>query len=532
MLRRYRELLDDPHRPADPPPASSFRDFIELERRSIAEPADRDYWRDRLAGYEPVALPRWAELDADRPGADEYDTAVGGEVDDGVRHWRFTSTRTATHRALETLVPLPVCESLLTQAARCGVPLKSVLLAAHLKVIGLVTGRRTPMTGLTAHGRPEDVDSTDVRGMFLNVPPITVDLAPGTWAELARRVFAAEQDLMPHRRYPLARIQWDHGAELFDNTFLYNHFHVMQEALGDGIEILDDKIESTTEYRAEPTSFSLSTGFLRNPSSPQLLLRLDYYTAKLSDRQAETMRDYYLAVLAAMTEPDGRHDTFSPLTAEERRQQLVEWNGPTRDYPLDRCVHELVAEQAARTPDAVAVTDAAGSLRHRELEERANRLAHHLRGLGAGPEAVVGVCLPRTAELLVVLLGVLKAGAAYLPLDPAYPPDRLRFMLDDAGAEMVVTVDAPGRAAAGRPAGGAHRRRCRRDRGRAGPTTRAAPAGRPTWPTSCTPPARPAARRASWCRTGAWSTTSAGRARATPATAPAARRCSPRSPST
>jgi amino acid adenylation domain-containing protein len=440
VLGRYLRLLREPDAPADPPPSSAFRDFIELERAAIAADTDRRYWQEKLRGLEPATLPRWPTVARQPAGADAYDTAVSGEVDAGVRHWRFTSTENATHRALETLVPIDICDRLIAFAAEAGVPFKSVLLAAHLKVIGLVTGRADVVTGLTANGRLEEVDGTEVRGMFLNVPPIRVDLSAGTWSELARRTFRAEEELLPHRRYPLAQMQWDAGgAGLFDNTFLYNHFHVMQDVLGDGVEVLDDKIESTTEYRAEPTSFSLSTGFLRNPRSSQLLLRLDYYTEKLSDEQAEAMRGYYLAVLAAMARGDGRHETFSPLSRTERRQLVEDWNGEPRSYPVGRCIHELVAVQAHQVPDAVAVVGPDRELTYRELDREANRLARHLRELGAGPETVVGVCVPRDAEMLVTLLGVLKSGAAYLPLDPGYPTERLHFMLADAGAKLVVT---------------------------------------------------------------------------------------------
>ncbi|TDC85040.1 amino acid adenylation domain-containing protein [Micromonospora sp. KC606] len=439
VLERYLRLLKDPHAPADPPPASLFRDFIAVERESLTSPADREFWRAKLADFTPGFLTAWPAP----PGvaSDAGDTSVTGEDVDGVRHWRLTSTQSAVHRGLEALVPASLCDDLLAAAATARVPLKSVLLAAHLKVLGLATGRTDVVAGLTANGRLEEKDSTEVLGMFLNVPPIRVDLAPGTWRELVRRVFDAEQELLPHRRYPLAQIQWDRGgAEVFDNTFLYNHFHQLADVLGAGVGILDDKVESTAEFRSEPTSFALNTGFLRNPRSSQLLLRLDYYTERLSDEQAEAMRDLYLRVLAAMTRLDDGHDTLATLDPEQRRQVLVAWNGPARAYPVQHLLHELVDAQARRTPGAVAVVDDRTTLIYAELVGRANRLARHLRARGAGPETVVALCLPRDAGMVVGMLGVLKSGAAYLPLDPAYPAERLRFMLADAGAALVVTT--------------------------------------------------------------------------------------------
>src|SRR5262249_42932906 len=135
-------------------------------------------------------------------------------------------------------------------------------------------------------------------------------------------------------------------------------------------------------------------------------------------------------------------DELPLLTESERHQLLVEWNDTATDYPQDRCIHQLFEEQVTRTPYAVAVVFADERLSYRELDERANQLARHLRGLGVGPEAVVGLCLERSPEMVIALLAILKAGGAYLPLDPDYPRNRLSFMLADAGASVLVTHSA------------------------------------------------------------------------------------------
>jgi amino acid adenylation domain-containing protein len=128
------------------------------------------------------------------------------------------------------------------------------------------------------------------------------------------------------------------------------------------------------------------------------------------------------------------------LDEAERRQVVEEWNRTPVEYPADRCIHELVAAQAERTPEALAVVCGEDALTYHELDARANRLARRLAGLGAGPEVRVGICLERSAGMVVAMLAVLKAGAAYLPLDPAYPADRLAYMLADSGARVLVTL--------------------------------------------------------------------------------------------
>ena len=129
------------------------------------------------------------------------------------------------------------------------------------------------------------------------------------------------------------------------------------------------------------------------------------------------------------------------LTTAERHQMLVEWNDTITEYPKDQCIHQLFEDQVERTPEAVAVIFKESLLTYRELNERANQLAYHLRALGVGPGTLVGVCLERSLEMVIGLLGTLKAGGAYVPLDPAYPKDRLAFMLEDAQAPVCVTQE-------------------------------------------------------------------------------------------
>jgi len=132
----------------------------------------------------------------------------------------------------------------------------------------------------------------------------------------------------------------------------------------------------------------------------------------------------------------------SRLTDAERRLLLIEWNNTQRDYPRDLCVHQLFEQQVARTPNAIALAFEQQGLTYRELNRRANLLAHFLGEKGVGPDRLVGLCLERSPDLVVDLLGILKAGAAYVPLDPAYPRERLAYMLEDAETKVLVTDSA------------------------------------------------------------------------------------------
>ncbi|MCA1614328.1 MAG: AMP-binding protein, partial [Acidobacteria bacterium] len=318
---------------------------------------------------------------------------------------------------------------------RAGVPVKSVLLAAHLKVMSLVSGRADVLTGLVSNGRPEEIDGESVRGLFLNTLPFRLDLGAATWLELARNTFAAERELLPFRRYPLAALQENSREPLFETAFNYVHFHVLEGVLGAGrIEAAD-----STGHASEETSFTLDASFSLSPATSQLTLTLDCDATKLRDAQIEALGRYYRNVFdAVVADPSARHDARCLLDPEEQ-SLLAAWNDTERDYDLSRCAHELFELQTERTPEAVAVVSGGARLTYGELNRSANRLAHYLRQAGVGPDNRVGILLERSSRMVVALLGVLKAGGAYVPLEADIPAERLSFMARDAGVGVLLT---------------------------------------------------------------------------------------------
>src|SRR6185503_10005959 len=165
------------------------------------------------------------------------------------------------------------------------------------------------------------------------------------------------------------------------------------------------------------------------------------YSTDLFDRdRIERMAGHYRTLLeASVADPDQSIATLPILTEAERHQILVEWNDTAADYPKDKCIHHLLEEQVERTPDAIALEFEEQRVTYRELNQRANQLAHYLMTLGIGPEKLVGICVERSIEMVVGLLGILKSGAAYVPLDPAYPKERLRLMLQDSQVSVILT---------------------------------------------------------------------------------------------
>ncbi|HET7232330.1 MAG TPA: amino acid adenylation domain-containing protein, partial [Longimicrobium sp.] len=195
------------------------------------------------------------------------------------------------------------------------------------------------------------------------------------------------------------------------------------------------------ELETGTTKFDL---FLElTPAEGGLRGELEYATDLFDADTIRRMAGHWVRLLEqAAEEPSRCISELELLGAAERRMLLEEWNQTDEAYPAGRCIHQLVEAQVARTPDAEALIFDRQSLTYRELNERANRIAHHLLRLGVRPDSRVGICLRRGPELIAAMLGVLKAGAAYAPLDPAYPVDRLRFILDDADAVVLLTQDA------------------------------------------------------------------------------------------
>ncbi|GAB2714323.1 non-ribosomal peptide synthetase [Kitasatospora kifunensis] len=397
LMAAYRAIRDGREVAAPIEHSVRFADAVALEKRSLASPVDHEFWRAELDRFDRVELPTaWAAA----PEADE--------------------------RPYQLTVPFRDLEPGLRKlAAAAGVPLKSVLFAAHLKVLSVLSGSERFHSGLVCNGRLETQGGEAVRGMHLNTLPLGVALTGSTWTELVAQVFAAEVAAWPHRRFPLPQLQreWGGGTPLIEVAFTYLDFHVLDRSRIESAEIVD---VSPNEFALDVWTFP---GVLLFTGRPE----------RISRAGGQRLAGMYRRVLAAMAaDPVG--DARGTVLDERESEQLLAFAaGPEAEYP-QVCLHQLFERQVDWTPQAVALRCADGtSLDYADLNARANRLARHLRSLGVGQESRVGVLLRRGPELVTALLGVLKAGAAYLPLDPSHPAPRLAALLTEASAEAVLT---------------------------------------------------------------------------------------------
>jgi amino acid adenylation domain-containing protein len=301
--------------------------------------------------------------------------------------------------------------------------------------MAFLSGQTDVVSGLICNGRPEEVDGEKLIGLFLNTLPLRQELRGGTWLELIKETFSAEQQLLPHRRFPLAEIQkLNGGRPPFETAFDFVHFHVYKNLQ----ECRD--LDLAEGHYFEANNLTTYTTFMVDVNSTNLELHIDYDPNVLCREQIELMSSYYIATLRAMaSNPGARYESFSPLSRNEAQRLLFEWNATAEDYPRDKSLVALFEEQVRRRPEAIALVCEDQRLTYDELDQHAARLACHLTSLDLAREELVGVCLERSPEMVIALLAILKAGGAYVPLDPTYPAERLEFMMADANLRLVLT---------------------------------------------------------------------------------------------
>ncbi|MBX7266433.1 amino acid adenylation domain-containing protein [Micromonospora sp. Llam7] len=334
-----------------------------------------------------------------------------------------------------------VAHALVRRAADWGVTVNTLVQGAWALLLGQLTGRQDVLFGATVSGRPPavtDVDSTV--GMFINTLPVRVEYAPGdTVAEVLTRLQGRQARLLEHHYYGLTEIQQGVGLpSLFDTLVVFESYPVDRDAL-DAATDAADGIAFTGLRPSTATNYPLT---LMAAADPQLQLLLQYARGVFEPEAVEVLAARLGRVLRHIVATRGltvaQLDLLDPA---ERDLLLAKVNDTVAPTP-QATITGLVEAQAARTPDEVAVVAEGESLTYRELTARAARLAHELGGRGVGPESVVAVSLPRSADLVVALLAILRAGGAYLPVDPRYPSSRTAAIMGEARPCLVLTDSA------------------------------------------------------------------------------------------
>jgi aspartate racemase len=329
----------------------------------------------------------------------------------------------------------------LDEASRSeGVSRFTLLLAAFATLLSRYSDREDLVLGVPVTNRDRPEFET-LMGPLIDTLALRMDLS-GTppFRELLQRARHALAEAYAHRTLPFERL-----VDALPPDHALDHTPVFQVMLGwrdpaslmqhlqlPGVTVRPVDIDQGT------AKFDLT--LVMTEAGGQILCETEYSTDLFEASTIERLLAHFATLVGgAAADPGARLWALPLTTAAERRQLLVEWNATRRDYPADRTVHALFAEQARATPDAVAVVFGDRQLTYRELDGRANQLAQHLHALGVGPDVPVGLAVERSPEMVVALLGILKAGGAYVPLDPADPRERLAFLLEDTRAPLLLT---------------------------------------------------------------------------------------------
>ncbi|MBV8369590.1 MAG: amino acid adenylation domain-containing protein, partial [Candidatus Eremiobacteraeota bacterium] len=392
-----------------------FRNFIAQARLGVSREEHEQFFREMLA-------------DVDEP------TAPFGLVD--VR--RDGSATRSTHAVIDA----SLAERLRAAARAAGVSTASICHVAWARVLARVSGRDDVVFGTLLFGRMQGEGANRALGMFMNTLPVRLKIDERGVRQGVEETQLLLAQLLRHEHAPLTLAQScsavPASTPLFSSLLNYRHGKPRRKQAG------DDAVHGIAARGGEERT-NYPIGMSVNDHGDELSLSVKSDASVDPNRLSAYMQTALAAVVDALENEPARALTSLEVVPErERAQLLVEWNATERDYAAARCVHELFEDQASRAPESVALEFGGERLSYGELNAQANRLARHLQAQGVQARTRAGVLMERSPELVVAMLAVLKAGGTYVPLDPAYPYERLSYVVEDSAPVLLLTHDAAG----------------------------------------------------------------------------------------
>lgn len=412
LLAHYEAFVADKPSPLAPLPLQ-YSDFAVWQREHLQtkEVTDQmDYWRQQLAGA-PASL----EIPIDRPRS-VIESHRGARLPFALSPQLVKDLKALGHRE--------------------GITFYTVLVASFNALLYRYSGQEDIILGTTVGGKSRK-EVQDMLGLFLNSLILRTDLSHNpTFRELLMRVRNVVLEAHMHQDIPLEYLVKELQQERRPGQSPFIQVMLSLEpplpTLASGWTITQSDVDINT------AKLDL---YLELDDRPEDFVAWLEYNADLFDEAtALRMIGHWQTILHSIViDPTQRLADLPILTANEEQQILTTWNATTREYPPNCCIHQLFEDQVQRTPEAIAVVFEDQQLSYRELNAQANQLAHYLQKQGVGPEIPIGLYLERSLDMLIALLGVLKTGSAYIPLDPAYPQDRIAFVLQDSQAPLLLT---------------------------------------------------------------------------------------------
>ncbi len=387
-------------------PYGDYIAWLQQQDLSVAE----TFWRQLLKGFTAPTM-----------------LNVGGNFGDevkgnGKQQIQLSETTTA---------------ALYSLARKHQLTLNTLIQGTWALLLSRYSGESDVVFGATVSGRPAELAETEsMVGLFINTLPVRVQVDRDQFLiPWLREIQAQQSEARQYEYSPLVEIQgWSdvpRGVPLFETLVIFENYPV-HSSLPQYREILGVREIAVVEQTNYPLTLIVEV-------DSQVSLQILSDRTRFDSATITRILGHFQTLLEGTSvDPDRRLSQLPLLTESERQQVLFDWNNTKIDYP-HLCLHQLFEAQVERTPDAVAVVFEDQQLTYSQLNEKANLLAHHLIKLGVKPNSLVGICVERSLEMVVGLLGILKAGSAYVPLDPAYPRSRIAFMLEDAQISVLVT---------------------------------------------------------------------------------------------
>ena len=400
-----------------PPLPVQYADYAVWQRRLLEGPLKEKqlaYWKQQLAGAPPLL-----ELPTDRPRPP-------------VQRFRGAER--------EFQLPAALTAQLAALGERAGATRFMTLLAAFQLLLARYARATDVCVGSPVAGRTR-IELEGLIGLFVNTVVLRADLSGDpTFLTLLERVRKVTLEASDHQDLPFEQVVDAVQRERDPSRSpLFQVVFVLQNAPTQALTLADVELGP---FPVEVTTATVDLWLSLEDEGEGMRGRIRYNTDLFDAPTIHRLLAHYEALLeSAARAPERRVSELSMLSAGERRKLLVEWNQTERAAEGPGCVHERFEAQVERAPDTIAATFGAQRLTYGELNRRANQLAHRLRSFGVAPRVFVGVCVERSLDLVVAALGVLKAGGIYVPLDPSYPLERLRFMLQDAGVSVLITQE-------------------------------------------------------------------------------------------
>ncbi|MDM9382031.1 amino acid adenylation domain-containing protein [Chlorogloeopsis sp. ULAP01] len=418
LLRELAALYDafSHHKSVPLPPLSiQYADFAVWQRDWLQGEVLSEllaYWKQQLSGNLPVLqLP----TDRSRAAIQTFRGARQGFV-----------------------LPKPLSEQIKHLCQQEGVTLFMTLLAAFKILLYRYTGQEDILVGSPVANR-NHAEIENLIGLFINTLVLRTDLAGNpTFRELLCRVRQMVLEAHNHQDLPFEKLVETLQPERNTSyTPLFQVMFALQNTPMPALDFSGLKL-SPLEIDSGTAKFDLTLDISETANGIEGCW--EYNTDLFDASTIGRMTGHFQTLLAGMVAcPNQRLSDLPLLTLAEQHQILVEWNHTHKEYPRQKCIHQLFEAQVERTPDAIAMVCKDEQITYRDLNKRANQLAHYLEKVGVQPEVRVGICVERSLQMIIGLLGILKAGGAYIPLDPSYPQERLAFMLQDAQAPILLT---------------------------------------------------------------------------------------------